>query len=262
MGGADDYAALRNEKAEAFKESCNGLFQAFRRVQINEAHSRTRQVKLTATEIRSLLPKGSVPAWLGQIINAADSVEKQIASKQPPRKSNAPSPIERLFDATLKARISKFKGLTVSDETIAIDFDQMYEDIATRHDLESLFHKLISSIRAIIDTGKVDSTTVKNGLRQIIADLESAKDGSFLAATFSVVRSKSFFKHVGLRALKKFGIADVLIGAMEDAQRELDAGLSKVEEEARNVLTTTGLQQITEVTVVEIGESGDKKLPG
>lgn len=165
------FSRLLQEKHDQLISHSRELINDLVGENIEQKQISAQKTLTSAINLHGILSKSDVPPWLSNIINSLTSFVKNqwkttdlIANFLP-----------------LKTSLEQHSwNFGTSSEPI-FDFDAIFEHYKQQSQLPQLFDEIIRLLSEIESSGEIDSITMLNALKKVIATTKSGKDGSYFS---------------------------------------------------------------------------------
>ena len=160
------------------------------------------------------------PNWLVVLLKVTKNYEQNHANG------------DATWLAHLKALISRYpeverhKWFSEESDASAFDVDRIIDEARSAHRIDDLFGRIIETLRALANSGEIDSVKALEDLEEIINILKRAKAGSFSNQIVSWSFTRRFMKNLIKAYVKKSDVIGPIVEALEETSKELDIGLA------------------------------------
>lgn len=171
-----------------------------------------------ATNLRGLLSQGDVPSWLSSLIDALNAF---VANRW------KPTDLIGNF-LPLKASLEVHSWGFGTDSEPTFDFDAIFEHYKKQSKLPQLFDQLIGLLTDIESSGQVDSITMLNALKKVIATMTNGKNGSYFSLHAAWDFLREFLTNYAWAELSKTPILGTALEALEKTINATDVEMNSV----------------------------------
>ena len=159
------------EKHRAMQQQADSLLKEMAGENLDRKKAHAAETNTRALDLKSLLSTKDVPGWLDYSINTLTPF------------SNGSLPQSDFLTNMISWKWELDRHNWIFDNTtpLAIDFDSIYDRYRSESRLPELFDEVVRILEEIEASGEVDSVTMINALRKVIATITKCKDGSYFS---------------------------------------------------------------------------------
>jgi len=192
-----------------------------------------------ANTLSAFLPKSHVPEWLSSL--------QQYVNLYTTGKFSGGDFMQRYYK--LLPKLLSYEWGFADQESLALDFDGIFEFYRNESRLPELFDKIVEILGDIKDSGALDSINMANSLAKVMATVKQGKSGSYFALNGAWEFLLSFANNYLWAELAKI---PVLGTALESLKKTMDE--TKVEIFKLHNSVQQEMEQRAKDEVVLIGE--------
>lgn len=176
------YERLCGQLLQRVRESIRNLQKAFAAGTPENRQAATESLNDSLVALANQFVDSDQPAWLAELKNqAAYTIHGNYNKEQ----------ATALLHALIKWNDAIFSpNALASSKVSALDFDQIIDDHDPDGNLVRLFDELIELTKSVVESDKIDSLTVLEGLEQILAILEANRNGSLGSAQAAIYTTR------------------------------------------------------------------------
>ncbi len=174
------------EKHQLFISSINELFANLVDENKDSKKLAAENSKEAAIVLKNNLSDQDVPGWLQQSIK---SLEWYLRNLNTSGANN--NLLKRLIGIQSEMNNHQWK-FELSNDTLAFDFDSIYEKCKNESKIDELFESIITLLQKIISSGEIDSIKTMSVLEKLIATLKKHEKASY----FSINSMYDFLLHL------------------------------------------------------------------
>lgn len=249
--------ALVKERHNEVKQGLDKLLNALARADQNLVKSANAELSASLLQLKASIAIGHWPNWLKNLSENCENYKRNHNNGL------------ATWRAHLNSIINNSHGLETEGwyfgekPDILFDADAIIAKARADHQIDDLYMKIITCLRAIIDSEHIDSVRATADLNKIIASLDTARSGSFSSQVFNWRFARRLIPNIISSYVKRNSVTGPLLEAFEQTASELDISLDRAKDQigteilaaADAALRTDCAKEITQESLLFIGHS-------
>jgi hypothetical protein len=224
------YLRFLGERFSAFRESLGALIEALALEDRKKKVEAANVVLARLDDLRRAMSKSDHPGWI-------QPLEEQITGYLRAHERNAQAG-RRLFEAILRVNpaIESQKWEFPDQSALAIDFVGIYQECYLASNAPQLFDDLIEQVKALVESGELDSLQTIRSLEKLIATVRKNARGDYFASQGTWEFTLAFFTNLSIETIESIPGLKQISKALRKTLADLDVEMLQVHGKIRERL--------------------------
>ena len=208
-----------NQKTVAARDAVHHCVLAYLSPTADKRESSAKSAFKAVSRLREMLDKSDYPGWLFPLMNNLTQARDNYGD------SHGVTAVRDIASELLPQLEQHQWRLDDPESVSGFDFDSIYKKYQAECKIPELFDEIIKWLKEIVDTEAIDSVRVIRELNEIIATLQSARDGSYLATLYAWYFATTWFKNTGWELLGGIPVAGSIFKGLRKTLEDGDKAM-------------------------------------
>jgi hypothetical protein len=246
----DHIEQLISEAIKSTKDTSSALVQAYAISNVKQIDTYLPLFKNALTKLEIVYPTATRPKWISGL--------RQILQAWGDNETNNENIRRAVFTQLLRfhSDIEDLRIESVLSNPI-INFDFIVNEAVKEFKVDELYTKAITTLRELIDSGRIDSVRIRSDLQGLLDTLLAAEKAPYHSKVSTAQFVRTYFKHLGQEMLTETKYGKAFLNTLDELGVSVDGVIGKVREKLENLAQEKAIELKDGLRLIEAPEDDE-----